>query len=159
MRDFDYHDIDEMGLAQNYMDGIARPRFRSEQMMVESTNPQLLANFMKVAKWIEDNCPNLNGEFSCRHNPFYKIDLIIENGKAYLCYGSHSVGYALYLSSTETAVYSQGSCQGAPYAFKGIFFYRNDMLEEFLSQWQTIKARIILANEVQRRVFDENFQA
>ena len=28
-----------------------------------------------------------------------------------------------------------------------------------LSQWQTIKARIILANEVQRRVFDENFQA
>lgn len=159
MRIFEYHDIDEMGRAEWFMDNIARPRFSLEQKMIEQTNPQLLANFMKVAKWVEDNCPNLNGKFSCRHNPSYKIDFIIENGKAYLCYGSHSVGYALYLSSTETAVYCQGSCQGAPYAFKGIFFYRNDRLEEFLSQWPLIKARIILANEVQRKVFDENFQA
>lgn len=159
MRTFEYHDINEMGRAEWYIDNIARPRFSGEQKMIEQTNPQLLANFMKVAKWIEENCPNLNGEFSCRHNPFYKIDLIVENGKAYLCYGSHSVGYALYLSSTETAVYSQGSCQGNPYAFEGIFFYRNDMLEEFLSQWRTIKDRIIMANKVQRRVYDENFQA
>ena len=133
--------------------------FGWELGLLKRTNKTLIANFHKVCEWIEENCPHLNGEFVCRHNPFYKIHLIIENGKAYLCTGSHSVGYELYLSKTETATYSQGSCQGNPYGFKDIFFYRNDRLEEFLSQWGSIKRQIILKNEMQNKVYSEDFVA
>lgn len=159
MRTFEFHDINEMGLPQWFMDNKAHPRFGHERGLLERTNKTLIANFHKVCEWIEENCPHLNGEFECRHNPFYKIHLIVEDGKAYLCTGSHSVGYELYLSKTETATYSQGSCQGKPYGFKGIFFYRNDRLEEFLSQWGSIKRQIILKNEMQNKVYSENFVA
>lgn len=159
MRKFEYHNIDEMGKPQWYMDGKAHPRFSCEKRMLENTNPNLIANVMKVFAWIKENCPNLNGEFQCRHNPYYKIHLIVENGKAYLCEGSHSYGYSTYLSAEETATYSQGSCQSAPYAFKDIFFFRNDRLEEFLSQWRTIKNEIIAKNKLQESVFSNDFVA
>jgi hypothetical protein len=125
----------------------------------DKLNPTLLANFKKVCKWIKDNCPNLNGKFQCRHNPYYKIHLIVEDGKAYLCEGSHDYGYSTYLSATETAVYTQGSCQSAPYAFHNVYFFRNDRLEEFLSQWQSIKQCIIAKNIVQSNVYSANFNA
>ena len=159
MREFEYHNINEMGHPNMFMDGKPHPRFGHELLLLERTNKTLMANFHKICHWIEENCPNLSGEFGCRHNPYYKIHLIIENGKAYLCTGTHSVGYELYLSSTETAVYSQGSCQGRPYGFKNTFFYRNDRLEEFLSQWKSIKDRIILANSKRKEIYDNNFIA
>lgn len=158
-KSFEYHDINEMGQPQRYIDGKAHQRFSYELRMLDETNPTLIANFMKVAKWIKKNCPKLNGDFSCRHNPFYKIDLIIKNGDAYLCTGSHSWGYSTYLSTKETAVYTQGSCQTNPYAFKNVFFFRNDRLEYFLSQWATIKVKVIAKNEIQNKVFSEDFIA
>lgn len=121
-------------------------------------NPTLLANFKKVCKWISENCPNLNGEFHCRHNPYYKIDLIVEDGVAYLCTGNHGWGYGLYLFEKGSAEYSQGSCQSSPYAYNNVYAFRNDRLEEFLSQWQSIKTQIVIANRVQMKVFDENFE-
>lgn len=159
MTKFEFHDINEMGLPQWYMDNKAHPRFSWEQNLLKNTNPTLMANFMKVCAWIKENCPNLNGEFECRHNPYYKIHLIVKNGKAYLCEGGHGYDYATYLSAEETATYSQGSCQSSPYAFKGIHFFRNDRLEEFLSQWGSIKNQIIAANRVQSNVFSEDFVA
>lgn len=153
MRRFEYHRIDERGKAS------PSPRFSYEQKRLESTDPILLANTMKVFAWIKENCPNLNGEFHCRHNPYYKIHLIVENGKAYLCEGSHGYGYATYLSAEETAVYSQGSCQSAPYAFKDVFFFRNDRLEEFLFQWKLIKNEVIAKNRLQESVFSDDFEA
>lgn len=159
MTSFEYHEINEMGNESSFIDNIARPRFRNQIKMVEDTNPTLMANFFKVAEWIKENCPNLNGTFSCRHNFYHKIDLIVENGKAYLCEGSHNNGYSTYLSTTETAIYTQGSCQSAPYAFHNIFFFRNDRLEEFLSQWQSIKQNIIAKNVVQSNVYSADFNA
>ena len=159
MRTFEYHDINEMGKPQWYMDGKAHPRFSYEQKMISETNPNLIANVMKVIARIKENCHNLNGEIHCRHNPYYKIHLIVKNGKAYLCEGSHSCGYATYLSAEESATYSQGSCQGAPYAFKGIYFFRNDRLEEFLSQWSSIKSEVTIKNKLQENVFSSEFVA
>lgn len=159
MRSFEYHDINEMGNPIWYVDGKAHPRFSFEQRMLENTNPNLMANVMKVFAWIKENCPNLSGEFHCRHNPYYKIHLIVKNGKAYLCEGSHGCGYATYLSAEESATYSQGSCQGAPYAFKGVYFFRNDRLEEFLSQWSSIKNEIIAKNKLQENVYSNEFVA
>ena len=129
------------------------------QTLSNELNPTLLANFKKVCKWIKDNCPNLNGEFHCRHNPYYKIHLIVEDGKAYLCEGSHSYGYALYLFEEGSAEYSQGSCQGSPYAYNNIYAFRNGRLEEFLSQWQSIKVQIENAYRVQSNVFSKDFVA
>lgn len=159
MRTFEYHDINEMGKPQWYVDGKARPRFSFEQKMLANTNSNLMANVMKVFAWIKENCPNLNGEFHCRHNPYYKIHLIVKNGKAYLCEGSHGYRYATYLSAEETAVYSQGSCQINPYAFKGVYFFRNDRLEEFLTQWKLIKNEVIAKNRLQESVFSNEFVA
>ena len=91
MRAFEFHDINEMGRPEMFMDNKSHPRFGCELGLLGRTNKTLIANFHKVCEWIEENCPHLNGEFECRHNPFYKIHLIVENGKAYLCTGSHSV--------------------------------------------------------------------
>ena len=129
------------------------------QTLSNKLNPTLLANFKKVCKWIKDNCPNLNGEFHCRHNPYYKIHLIVEDGKAYLCEGSHGWGYGLYLFEDGSAEYSQGSCQSSPYAYNNIYAFRNNRLEEFLSQWQGIKVQIESAYRVQSNVFSEDFVA
>lgn len=143
MRKFDYRNINDACY---------------ERRMMESTNKVLISNFNKVAKWIEENCPHLNGEFSCRHNPYYWIQLVVEDGKAYLETGSHGYEYSLALSTTETATLSSGSMQCTPNAFNGLQFFRNDRLEEFLKQWQSIKERVILENASQRNVFSEHFE-
>lgn len=134
-------------------------RFSCEKNMLERTNQVLLSNFLKCTKWVEENCPKLNGEFKCKHNPYYWIKLVVENGKAYLECGSHGWGFDTALSQTETAVFTRGSMQDLPYAFEGKHFFRNDRLEEFLSQWKTIKSQIISSNNIQTAVYDENFEA
>lgn len=88
---------------------------------------------------IEENCPKLNGVFECRFNTYYWIKLVVENGKSYLECGSHGSDFTYALSKTETATFSRGSMQSKPYAYKDTFFFRNERLEEFLSQWETIK--------------------
>ena len=158
-RTYDYKDINEMGLAQHFTDGIARPRFRNELSQIENTNKVLLSNFFKCADWITENCPTLNGTFNCMHNPYHWTRIVVEDGKAYLEYGSHGWGFDIALSATETAVMSRGSMQSNPYAFRNIHFFRNDALEEFLSQWYSIKTAIQCANRVQCGVFSEDFVA
>ena len=130
-----------------------------EKNLADNLNPTLLANFKKVCKWIKENCPNLNGEFHCNHNPYYKIHLIVKKGEAYLCEGSHGWGYAHYLFDGGSAVYSQGSCQGAPYGYNNIYAFRNDRLEEFLSQWTYIKSQVISRNTMQNSVYGDDFMA
>ena len=130
-----------------------------EERLLEETNEVLVENFNKVAKWIQENCPHLNGKFSCRHNPYYWIKLVVEEGKAYLEEGDHGYGYSLALSTTETATFSRGSMQRTPYAFQGLQFFRNDRLEEFLKQWPSIKEDIIVENASQRNVFSDDFEA
>jgi hypothetical protein len=158
-RSYDYKDINEMGLAHWYIDGIARPRFANEIRRVETTNNTLLNNFFKCAEWIAENCPTLNGTFNCKHEPYHWTRIVVEDGKAYLEYGSHGWGFDTALSTTETAIMSRGSMQRKPYAFNGIHFFRNDALEEFLSQWGHIKKSIIYANKQQSDVFSEEFVA
>ena len=131
-------------------------RFEYERNLLKKTNPVLLNNFLKVAHWIEENCPKLNGVFDCRHNTYHWTKLVVENGKPYLEYGSHGWAFEMALSSTETAVHSRGSMQSMSYAFNDLFF-RNDALEEFLSQWQTIKPSVIAKNEMQNNVYSEDF--
>lgn len=132
-------------------------RFDYNVTMYKQVNPILIRNFNKCAKWIAENCPTLNGVFHCQHNPYYWIKLVVENGKAYLEEGSHGYGYDIAMSMEETSVFSRGSCQCNAYAFKDIQFFRNDRLEEFLSQWQTIKGKIQSAYAVQSNVYSENF--
>ena len=129
-----------------------------ERTLLNNTNPQLLENVLKCFKWIEDNCPNLNGIYNCRHNPYYWMRLVVENGKAYLENGSHGYSFSMALSSTETAVMSTGSMQSIPYSYDELFF-RNDKMEEFLSQWHGIKNIIIADNERKNRIYSNSFQA
>jgi hypothetical protein len=152
-RKFEHHSFGEMSKS---IYNTPTPRFSYENGLFKKTNPVLLNNFLKVAHWIEENCPNLNGEFDCRHNTYHWTKLVVENGKPYLEYGSHGWGYDIALSTTETAVITRGSTQLTPYAFDELFF-RNDALEEFLSQWQTIKQYVIAKNEMQNNVYSEDF--
>lgn len=149
-RNYEFHTFEERTINGLHY------RFSHEKGLMEKTNPTLLNNFIKVATWIKENCPNLNGEFNCYHKVYHWTKLVVENGKAYLEYGSHGWGFDIALSTTETAVFARGSMQSLPYAFKELFF-RNDALEEFLSQWQTIKSNIIAKNNVQNKVFSEDF--
>ena len=152
-RNYEQHSLNETRHNEQYGTFF---RFEHERNLWEKTTPVLLNNFMKVAKWIEENCPNLNGEFNCRHNTYHWTKLVVENGKAYLEYGSHGWGFDIALSTTETAVHARGSMQSRSYAFDELFF-RNDALEEFLSQWQTIKEYVIAKNNTQNNVFSEDF--
>lgn len=157
-KNYEWHDINEMGEPRMFIDGKSHPRFGLQQKMIEETDKNLLSNFFKCAKWIEENCPNLNGKFPCKHKVYHWTRLVIENGKAYLEYGSHGYGFDFALSSTETAYKTTGSGQSRPYAFENVFFFRNDALEEFLSQWKSIKNSILYANAVQKRVFSDEFE-
>jgi hypothetical protein len=130
-----------------------------EMNLFENSNKTLISNFNKVADWIKTNCPNLNGEFRCRNNPYYWIALVVEDGKAYLEYGSHGYGYDIAMSQTETATFSRGSMQSISYAYDGIQFFRNDGLEEFLKQWDAIKEMVIAENKSQSNVFSDDFVA
>lgn len=144
MRKFNYKNIQECGY---------------ESRLLAQTPKVLVSNFNKVAKWIEENCPSLTEEFSCRHNPYYWIKLVVEDGKAYLEEGSHGYGYSVAMSTTETATFTRGSMQCTPNAFEGVQFFRKDRLEEFLSQWQEIKKFVIAKNKVQCNVYSEDFEA
>ena len=119
----------------------------------------MLNNFFKCANWIEENCPKLNGVFECRFNTYYWTRLVVENGKSYLECGSHGSNFTYALSKTETATFSIGSMQSKPYAYKDTFFFRNERLEEFLSQWETIKKEILNYNIVQCKVYSDEFTA
>lgn len=77
--------------------------FGYQNNLLKQVNENLINNFFKCAKWIEENCPSLNGEFRCRHQPYHWTKLIVENGKAYLEYGSHGYSFEIALSTTETA--------------------------------------------------------
>ena len=158
-KNYEIHDINEMGNPNMFMDKKAHHRFGYQRRIKDATDSNLLNNFFKCAKWVEENCPNLNGKFPCRHEVYHWTRLVVENGKAYLEYGSHGYGFEFALSLTETAYVSTGSCQSKPYAFPNIFFFRNDALEEFLRQWQSIKSDIISTNAIQRKVFSEEFEA
>ena len=155
MREYSYHTFDEktQGIYGETL------RFNAEKNLLERTNQVLLSNFFKCAKWVEENCPKLNGDFKCKHNPYYWIKLVVENGKAYLECGSHGWSFDIALSQTETAVFSRGSMQNLPYAFEGKHFFPNNKLEEFLSQWKTIKSQIVSANKIQTAIYDKNFVA
>lgn len=155
MRKFDFKNLDEVTISA--VNGKPCYRYLYERGLFEKTDKTLLNNFNKVAVWIKENCPNLNGEFSFGNNPYYWIRLTIENGKAYLETGSHGYGYDIALSVTETATFSRGSNQSTPHAYSAQFF-RNDRLEEFLRQWKSIKARIIKENAEQSYVFSSSFE-
>lgn len=130
-----------------------------EERLLANSNKTLISNFNKVAKWIEENCPHLNGEFECSPNPYYWISIVIEDGKAYLEEGSHGWEYKTALSTTETATFSRGSMQSTPYAYRGVQFFPNKRLEEFLKEWPSIKGRIIAEKEAQERVYGADFEA
>ena len=122
MRNYEYHTLEEEKQPSIY-------RFNYERTLRSDTDSRLLANFNKVADWIKENCPNLSGVFACAHNPFHWVKLVVENGKAYLEEGSHGWGYDIALSKDETAVFSRGSMQSAPYAFEGVQFFKNERLD------------------------------
>lgn len=158
MRNYLYLDINEEN-DHGTIDGKIHPRFGYEKKLLSDTNKVLVGNFNKVAKWIEENCPTLDGKFECRHNPYYWVTLVVEKGKAYLECGSHGYGFCVAMSTTETAVFTRGSMQSQPYAFEGCQFFRNDRLEEFLSQWQSIKVRVIGAYNTKKMLYSESFEA
>lgn len=156
-KNYVYHKIDE--ITTSTMHGNPCLRFSYEHQLLQKTDEQLMRNFCKVAEWIGENCPNLNGEFHCKHDPFHWTKLVVEDGKAYLETGSHGWDYDIALSTTETAVFSRASEQRNPYAFFGVRFFRNERLEEFLSQWFDIKQKVVAKNNIQRNVFSDTFTA
>ena len=155
MRKFSYKDIYERGIGT--FSGKMCYKHPTELKAYESVNKNLIDNFNKVAHWVEENCPNLNGTFKCRHNPYYWISRVVENGKAYLEEGSHGYDYSLALSTTETASFSRGSCQGIPYAFN-VQFFPNARLEEFLKQWGDIKSAVMAEYDNQSYVLSDRFE-
>lgn len=132
--------------------------FGYQNNLLKQVNENLINNFFKCAKWIEENCPSLNGEFRCRHQPYHWTKLIVENGKAYLEYGSHGYSFEIALSTTETAYKSTGAYMANTYAFENVFFFRNDALEEFLSQWTTLKFEIISKYRTQSDIYSIDFK-
>lgn len=157
MRHYEFHDINEMS-GPNVVCNHEHPRWGCEQRLHGMTNKTLIENFNKVAEWVYECCPTLNGKFFCQHDPYHWTALKVEDGKAYFEYGSHGYGYDLALSTTETAVFSRGSMQSTPFAF-AVQFARNDRLEEFLKQWSSIKEQIIAENCRQQSVYSHNFIA
>ena len=155
-KNYSYQRIDEI---INSFDGKPYLRFSRQYELLQKTDEQLMRNFCKVAEWIGENCPNLNGEFHCKHDPYHWTKLVVEDGKAYLETGSHGWDYDIALSTTETAVFSRASMQRNPNAFFGVRFFRNDRLEEFLSQWLDIKQKVVAKNNIQRNVFSDTFTA
>lgn len=155
MRKFSYKDIYEQGIGT--FSGKLCYEHNVELDCYQNVNKSLIDNFNKVAHWIKENCPHLNGKFKCKHNPYYWISLVVEDGKAYLEEGSHGYGYSLALSTTETASFSRGSCQSMPYAFK-VQFFPNSRLEEFLKQWSEIKLKVKAEYDNQSYVLSDRFE-
>lgn len=149
-------DINETTISE--VSGKLCKKFGYENNLLKQVNENLINNFFKCAKWIEENCPSLNGEFPCRHQPYHWTKLIVENGKAYLEYGSHGYSFEIALSTTETAYKSTGAYLANTYAFENVFFFRNDALEEFLSQWATLKFEIISKYRTQSDIYSIDFK-
>lgn len=149
-------DINETTISE--VSGKLCKKFGYENNLLKQVNENLINNFFKCAKWIEENCPSLNGEFRCRHQPYHWTKLIVENGKAYLEYGSHGYSFEIALSTTETAYKSTGAYLANTYAFENVFFFRNDALEEFLSQWATLKFEIISKYRTQSDIYSIDFK-
>ena len=152
MRDYEYHDINENGKAHPYY-------FGYELRLLAETNKTLIGNFNKVSKWIKTNCPHLSGVFKCRYDAYHWTALVVEDGKSYLEEGDHGYGFSTALSVDETAVITRWSTQSKPYAFKGVQFFPNSWLEEFLKQWPEIKKQVIIENKEQSGVYSEDFEA
>lgn len=150
-------DINEMG--SHFRTGEPVYRYDYQRNIINSTNHALLENFFKCAKWVKEHYPKISDTFHTSHDPYFKLDLIVENGIAILAYGSHSAGYEWYLSELGTAYYSQGSMQSVPYLFADTYGFRNDKLEKFLSEWQTIKSLIISRGNVIDSIYNESFIA
>ncbi len=155
MRKFSYKDIYEQGIGS--FSGKLCYEHPTELKTYQNVNKNLIRNFNKVAHWIEENCPHLNGSFKCKHNPYYWINLVVEDGKAYLEEGSHGYDYSLALSTTETASCSRGSCESTPYAFN-VQFFPNSRLEEFLKEWREIKLKVKAEYDSQSYVFSDTFE-
>lgn len=158
-RNYTSHDLNEMGNPKMFVDNKPHHRFNYERGLLEKTNRTLVENFQKCARWIEENCPGLNGEFNCEHNTYHWTKIVVEDGKAYLETGSHGYPFDMAISLTETATASPGSCSSEKFAFKNCFFFRNDRLEEFLGQWQRIKYAICREYEKYKNIYDSGFQA
>ena len=150
MRQFIYKDIYEQGIGT--FSGKLCYEYTSELADYQNVNKKLVENFNKVAHWIEENCPHLNGKFDCRkkHDPYQWLRLVIEDGKAYLEVGSHGESYAYAMSTTETA-------RGSSYAFK-VQFFSNELLEEFLKNWSDIKLLVKAEYDKQSYVFSDEFE-
>jgi hypothetical protein len=144
MREYNYREIRERSC---------------EDSLLKNTNKTMINNFNKVAKWIETNCPHLNGKFKTSHNMYGWVTLVVEDGKAYLECGSHGYGFDIALSATETATIVTGSCQTTPSAFLGKQFFKNDDLEKFLKEWKDIKRKVITENENQCNAYSDDFEA
>ena len=144
MRKYNYREIRERGY---------------EDSLLKNTNKTMISNFNKVAKWIETNCPHLNGKFKTSHDMYGWVTLVVEYGKAYLERGSHGYGFDIALSTTETATMTTGSCQSIPSAFLGKQFFKNEELEKFLKEWKDIKAKVIAENENQCNAYSDDFEA
>lgn len=149
-------DINEVVISK--ISGKPCKHFDYPNRLLTQVDERLLNNFLKCAKWIEENCPSLNGEFPCRHQVYHWTKLVVENGKAYLEYGSHGYSFEIALSNTETAYKSTGAYMANTHAFENVFFFRNDALEEFLSQWSMIKIEIIAKYRTQCKIYSDNFQ-
>lgn len=119
-------------------------------------NQNLLNNVLKCFEWIEKNYPTLCGEFKCEHQFYYHIQLVVDNGKAYLQEGDHVTTWNFLLCKDYTA--SRMGSYSHPDVFKELFF-RNDRLEEFLLQWQSIKSQITGTYNAQKYVFSDKFEA
>ena len=155
MRKYIYKDIYEQGIGT--FSGKLCYKHPTELAIYQNVNHKLIENFNKVAHWIEENCPHLNGKFDCNHNPYYWISLVVEDGKAYLEVGSHGYGFDTALSASDTAVFSRGSQQSIPYAFE-VQFFPNKRLEEFLKQWGNIKLSVKAEYDKQSYVFSDEFE-
>ena len=155
MRKYIYKDIYEQGIGT--FSGKLCYKYPTELATYQNVNHKLIENFNKVAHWIEENCPHLNGRFDCNHNPYYWISLVVEDGKAYLEKGSHGYDFDTALSASDTAVFTRGSNQSIPCAFE-VQFFPNKRLEEFLKQWNEIKLSVKAEYNKQSYVFSDEFE-
>lgn len=154
--DYKVCDLDEkmIGLSGNEVF-----RFDYERRAILACNKTLVDNFFKCAKWIKEHYPEMTETFQTAHDPYFKVDLIVENGVATLASGSHGSGYTWYLSELGTGYYTQGSEQRMPYLFENVFGFNEDRLVKFLSEWGDIKEQITIRGNRLSKIYSEEFTA
>lgn len=154
--DYKVCDLEEKMIG---LDGNERFRFDYERKVILACNKTLVDNFFKCAKWIKEHYPEMTETFQTAHDPYFKLDLIVENGVATLATGSHANGYEWYLSELGTGHYTQGSEQRKPYLFENVFGFRETRLVKFLSEWGNIKDMITIRGERMNKIYSEEFTA